>query len=145
MKKSRIINVPISDNDVLKTVHSLPRLNDKLATVNLAVKGRSRDRNCYKGPELVRPKVINEMLTILQDKHKSYKEFPIDLLSISSKYKFITLPLVGEKEPSETKYTLSQAFEKLLPPVLTNLKLKLGGIIPIDANCFINSLLDQIR
>ena len=72
MKKSRIINVPISDKDVLKTVLSLPRVNDQLATVNLAFKARQRDTNYYKPPEIVRPKVINEMLKILQKNHKSF-------------------------------------------------------------------------
>ena len=146
MKKSRIINVPISDNDVLKTALSLPRLNDKLATVNLAFKARQRDKNYYKPPEIVRPKVINDMLKILQKNHKSYKNFPIELLSESSKYKFITLPLVGEKEPDENTLTLAQAIEKLQPPILFTLKLKLGDTnIPIDANSFINALQDHIR
>ena len=129
----------------MKSVLSLPRLNDELATVNLAVKGRLRDKNYYKSPELVRPKVINDMLKILIDKHKSYHKVNPDILSESSKYKFITLPLVGEKEPNENILTLDQAFEKLTPLVLSNLKLKLNEIIPINANCFINSLLDQIR
>ena len=146
MKKSRIINVPISDNDVLKTVLSLPRVNDQLATVNLAFKARQRDTNYYKPPEIVRPKVINEMLKILQKNHKSYKNFPIELLSESSKYKFITLPLVGENEPDENTPTLAQAIEKLQPPILLTLKLRRGDTnIPIDAHSFINALKDHMR
>ena len=146
MKKSRIINVPISDNDVLKTVLSLPRVNDQLATVNLAFKARQRDTNYYKPPEVVRPKVINEMLKILQKNHKSYKNFPIKLLSESSKYKFITLPLVGENEPDENTPTLAQAIEKLQPPILLTLKLRRGDTnIPIDAHSFINALKDHMR
>ena len=146
MKKSRIINVPISDKDVLKTVLSLPRVNDQLATVNLAFKARQRDTNYYKPPEIVRPKVINEMLKILQKNHKSYKNFPIELLSESSKYKFITLPLVGENEPDENTPTLAQAIEKLQPPILLTLKLRRGDTnIPIDAHSFINALKDHMR
>ena len=146
MKKSRIINVPISDNDVLKTVLSLPRVNDQLATVNVAFKTRQRDTNYYKPPEIVRPKVINEMLKILQKNHKSYKNFPIELLSESSKYKFITLPLVGENEPDENTPTLAQAIEKLQPPILLTLKLRRGDTnIPIDAHSFINALKDHMR
>ena len=146
MKKSRIINVPISDKDVLKTVLSLPRVNDQLATVNLAFKARQRDPNYYKPPEIVRPKVINEMLKILQKNHKSYKNFPIELLSESSKYKFITLPLVGENEPDENTPTLAQAIEKLQPPILLTLKLRRGDTnIPIDAHSFINALKDHMR
>ena len=119
MKKSRIINVPISDNDVLKTVFSLTRVNNELATVNLAFKARQRDTNYYKPPEIVRPKFINDMLKILQKNHKSYKNFPIELLSESSKYKFITLPLVGENEPDENTPTLAQAIEKFQNSLFT--------------------------
>ena len=76
--------------------------------------------------------------------HSMLQKF--DLLSESSKYKFITLPLVGEKEPDENTLTLAQAIEKLLPPILFTLKLKLGDTnIPIDANSFINALQDHIR
>ena len=146
MKKSRIINVPISDNDVLKTVFSLPRVNDKLATVNLAFKTRQKERNYYKAPEVVRPNVINDMLKILQKEHKSYKDFPIELLSETSKYKFMTIPLVGEKEPDENTLTLTHVITNLLPTTLSFLKLRLGNInIPIDANSFIYALQDHIR
>ena len=146
MKKSRIINVPISDSDVLKTVFSLPRVNDQLATVNLAFKTRQRDSNYYKPPEIVRPKVINDMLKILKKNHKSYKNFPIELLSESSKYKFITLPLVGEKEPDENTLTLAQAIEKFQDQILLTFNLRRGDTnIPIDANSFINALRDHMR
>ena len=146
--RNRVINVAISDSDVLKTALTLPRLDDKLATVNLAVKRQLKKKYYYKPPELVRPKVINEMLCILKSCHKSYKEFPIkaiDILSESSKYKFITLPLAGEDEPDERLLTLSESYEKLIPPFLQKLKLKLGNVFPMDANCFINALLDQCR
>ena len=146
MKKSRIINVPISDNDVLKTVFSLPRVNNELATVNLAFKARQRDTNYYKPPEIVRPKFINDMLKILQKNHKSYKNFPIELLSESSKYKFITLPLVGENEPDENTPTLAQAIEKFQDQILLYFNLRRGDTnIPIDANSFINALQDHMR
>merc|ERR1712001_557004 len=71
--RDRIINVAISDSDVIKTALTLPRMNDKLGTVNVAVKRQMRSRTCYKGPELIRPTVINEMLTYLKTNHNSYK------------------------------------------------------------------------
>ena len=130
----------------MKTVLSLPRVNDQLATVNLAFKARQRDSNYYKPPEIVRPKVINDMLKILKKNHKSYKNFPIELLSESSKYKFITLPLVGEKEPDENTLTLAQAIEKFQNQILLTFNLRRGDTnIPIDANSFINALQDHMR
>ena len=143
--RDRVINVAISDSDVLKTALTLPRMNDKLGTINVAVKRQMRSRTYYKGPELIRPKVINEMLTYLKTYHNSYKEFPIELLSESSKYKFITLPLVGEDEPDEKILNLTQAFEHLVPPVLESLQLKIDAIASMDANCFLRALLEQFR
>ena len=140
-----VINVAISDSDILRSAKILPRDSDKLATVNVAVKRQMKSNRCYKGPELVRPQVINDMLEILTEKHPSYKEFPVQLLDTSNKYKFITLPLVGEEEVDETLLTLDQAFDTLLTPILDGLKLKLGTITPQDANSFVNALLDQCR
>ena len=143
--KDKVINVAISDSDLLKTALTLPRMGDTLGTVNVAVKRQMRSRTCFKGPELVRPKVINAMLKFLQAKHKSYKNFPIQFLDESSKYKFITLPLVGEDEPDENSLSLIQAYEKLVPPALEKLNLKVENITPQDANCFLSALLDQCR
>ena len=144
--KDRIINVAISDSDVLKSALTLPRGGDKLATVNVAVKRQLKSRNCYKGPELVRPKVINEMLSILKEKkHKSYIDFPIQFLDESSKYKFITLPMVGEEETDERLMTLTQAFDNLIPPLLDSLKVRLGTITPQDPYSFLNALLDHCK
>ena len=74
---SKIANVPISDNDILKTALKLPRMPNELGTVNVAVKRRLKDPKCYKPPELIRPGKINAALAILQDRHVSYKKFPI--------------------------------------------------------------------
>ena len=141
----RVINVPISDSDVLKTALTLPRMNDKLGTINVAMKRYMKSRRYYKEPELIRPKVINEMLTYLKAHHNSYKEFPIELLSESSKYRFITLPLVGEDETDENLLNVTQAFEQLVPPVLESLELKFDAIASTDADCFLRALLEQFR
>ena len=143
--KDKVINVAISDSDVLKSALTLPRGGDTLATVNVAVKRQMKSRSCYKGPELVRPKVINEMLKILTEKHKSYKNFPIKLLDETSKYKFITLPMVGEEDVDDKLLTLLQAFENLVPPILDSLQLKLGILESQDANSFLHAILDQCR
>ena len=143
--RDKVINVAISDSDVLKTALTLPRMNDKLGTVNVAVKRQMRSRTCYKGPELIRPKVINDMLTYLKVHHDSYKKFPIELLSESSKYRFITLPLVGEDEPDEKMINLSQAFEQLVPPVLESLQLRIETNAHMDANCFLTAIFEQFR
>ena len=147
MKPNRVVNVPISDSDVLKSAMTLPRGADHLATVNVAVKRELKSKWCYKGPEIVRPQVINEMLRTLKHdtRHKSYIFFPYELLDTSSKYKFIKLPLVGEHEVSEKLMSLEQAFEKLVPPILSTLKLKIANTHQQDANSFLNALLDQCR
>ena len=147
MKPNRVVNVPISDSDVLKTAMILPRGADKLATVNVAVKRELKSKWCYKGPELVRPHVINEMLRTLKHvtMHKSYVFFPYELLDTNSKYKFIKLPLVGEQDVSKKLFSLEQAFEKLVPPILSTLKLKIENVLSQDANCFLNTLMDQCR
>lgn len=147
MRPNRVVNVIISDSDVVKTVKSLPRSVEELATVNVAVKRQLRRKWCYKGPEIVRPHVINEMLRTLKDvtKHKSYIFFPYELLDTSSKYKFIRLPLAGEDDVNEKLFSLEQAFEKLIPKILSTLNLKIENVHQQDANCFLETLIDQCR
>ena len=140
---SKIANVAISDNDILKTALKLPRMPNELGTVNVAVKRRLKDPKCYKPPELIRPSKINAALAILQDRHVSYKKFPIHILDPSSKYKFIRLPLIGENDVDEKSLSLDDAFESIVPPTLDELGLKLSKTTPRDQNCFINALLDQ--
>ena len=141
----RVINVPISDSDVLKSALTLPRLSNNLGTINVAMKRRMQSRRYYKLPELIRPKVINEMLTYLKTFHTSYKDFPIELLSESSKYQFINIPTVGEDAPDEKILDLNQAFEHLVPPVLERLQLEIGPMDSMDTNCFLRALLEQFR
>ena len=119
----KIVNVAISDNDILNTNIRLPRMSDKLGTVNVAIK-RDHQYPTYRKPELVRPKIINEVLSILKLRHKYYRFFPIKFLSEDSKYQFMRLPLIGVNAPNEKSLSLSDAFESLVPSVLEKLKLK---------------------
>ena len=93
----------------------------------------------------MRPRVINEMLTILKAKHNSYKDFPITYLDTKSKYKFINLPLAGEDDLDETLMNVTDAMKTLVPPILEKLNLEILTETPQDANCFLSALLDQCR
>ena len=56
-----VVNVPISDSDVLKSCTYLPRMENNLGMVNVAFK-RKRKGYYYRKPELIRPSKINEAL-----------------------------------------------------------------------------------
>ena len=109
----KIVNVPIEDTDLLKSCSSLPRMDNQLATVNVAFK-RRRKGYTYRKPELIRPKKINEALSYLKAKHPSYKKFPIKWLKCPNKYMFANLPLIGKLlEDEEDLPTLDDAFDYL--------------------------------
>ena len=139
---NKVVNVKINDSDVLKTAMCLPRSANELGTVNVAMKRRLSDRSRYRDPEVIRPKVVNEILKILEDRHVSYKNFPIRYLDPSSQYKFIRLPLMDK---TTEKSLVQSDVIKLVPPILDELGFKMSNQTPINENCFIYALLDQFR
>ena len=71
----RVINVPIGDDDLLKTARSLPRSSDNgLVPINL--KRKMDLKSCYKS-ELIRPEKIYKALFWLKENHPSYKDIQI--------------------------------------------------------------------
>ena len=111
----KIVNVPISDSDLLKSTSFLPRMETQLGTVNVAFK-RSKRWYTYRKPELVRPKKIREALSCLKftTKHPSYEKFPMQWLDCPNKYKFVNLPLIGQLlENEENLPSLDDAFNYL--------------------------------
>ena len=139
---NKVVNVKINDSDVLKTAMCLPRSANELGTINVAMKRRLSDRSRYRDPEVIRPKVVNEILKILEDRHVAYKNFPIQYLDPSSQYKFIRLPLMDK---TTEKSLVESDVIKLVPPILDELGFKMSNQTPINENCFIYALLDQFR
>ena len=150
---SKIVNVKISDSDLVKTATQLPRTANELGTVNVCMKRELKSPNYFKMPELIRPAKVNNILKILASQHKSYmpskenkyKGFPIELIKENSKYKFIKLPYIGEDPMDEKLLKISDALDKLMPPVLEELGLKMSEKTPEDQNSFIHALFDQFR
>ena len=150
---NKIVNVKISDSDIIKTTTQLPRKTNELGVVNVAMKREMKSPYYFKSPELIRPAKVNKMLKILASQHKSYmpskennyKGFPIELLKENSKYKFIKLPYVGEDPVDENLYTIDKALENLMPPVLKELGLTMSHKTPQDYNSFIHAMIDQFR
>ena len=157
-----IVNVPISDSDIIKSVSYLPRTGNNLGMVNVAFK-RERKRFYYRKPELIRPSKVNEALLYLKSKHPSYKDFDIEYINNPNKYMFCHLPLIGQLlEDEENLSTLDDAYDFLKSSeLLTEILCPLGkrndesyGLLmenliraraPQDKNSFIHALRDQIR
>ena len=72
----RLINVPISDDDIAKTVKSLPRTPDKDGFINLKYKRKMEYKSYYKF-ETVRPHIVYESLLYLKEHHPEYKGISI--------------------------------------------------------------------
>ena len=157
-----VVNVPISDSDIIKSVSYLPRTENNLGMVNVAFK-RERKRFYYRKPELIRPSKVNEALLYLKSKHPSYKDFDIEYINNPNKYMFCHLPLIGQLlEDEENLSTLDDAYDFLKSSeLLTEILCPLGkrnaesyGLLlknlireraPQDKNSFIHALRDQIR
>ena len=75
----RVINVPIDDDDIIKTVNSLPRteLNNGMVTVGL--KRDKEMKNCHK-IERIRPSQVKDALLYLKENHPSYESVNISNL-----------------------------------------------------------------
>ena len=62
MKPNRVVNVPISDSDVLKSAMTLPRGADQLATVNVAVKRELKEERLAPKSELKEDDVTHHLV-----------------------------------------------------------------------------------
>ena len=69
----RIVNVPISDEDLVKTVTTLPRTPKNDGTINLQYKRKMEYKTYYK-TESVRPHLILEALVYLKNNQPDYKK-----------------------------------------------------------------------
>ena len=72
----RVVNVPISDDDVVKQVNALPRTQENDGTINLKMKRKMEYKTYYKA-EAVRPKAIYDALRYLKEHHPEYKNMKI--------------------------------------------------------------------
>ena len=72
----RIINIPISDDDVVKNVTQLPRTSENNGIINLKWKRRLKYKSYYR-MEVVRPKETYEALLFLKDNHPEYKDIQL--------------------------------------------------------------------
>ena len=90
-----VINVPIGDDDIIKTVNALPRtqINNGLVTVGL--KRDMAMKNFHK-LQLVRPDKVHEAILYLKDNHPSYTN-----IDISSLDEWHTNFLIGEQEQTK--------------------------------------------
>ena len=159
----KIVNVPISDTDMLKSCSFLPRMDNQLGTVNVAFK-RRRYGYTYRKPELIRPRKINEALAYLKAKHPSYMKFDIKWLDCPNKYMMANLPLIGKLlENEENLPTLDDAFKYLSKnSLLTEWLFPLGkrseesygyllnrllirGRTPSGKDSFLHALMDQLK
>ena len=69
----QVINVPISDDDVIKTVTSLPRTSENSGLIDVQMKRKIEYRKPYREQQIDN-KQLEEALDYLIEHHKSYKD-----------------------------------------------------------------------
>ena len=69
----RVINVPIDDDDIIKTVSSLPRTEKNHGMVTVGLKRDMSLKNFHK-KEMVSPERVYNALTYLKENHPQYKD-----------------------------------------------------------------------
>ena len=74
-----VINVPIEDDDIIKTVMSLPRTEKNNGMVTVGLKRDMKYSNFHK-LQMIRPEKVYEALLYLKDNHPSYKDIIIPSL-----------------------------------------------------------------
>ena len=75
-----VINVPIEDDDIIKTVMSLPRTEKNNGMVTVGLK-RDEKYDSFHKLQMVRPEKVYEALLYLKDNHPSYKDIVIPSLN----------------------------------------------------------------
>ena len=76
--KDRIINVPITTDDIINTVESLPRTPKEAGLIEVALKRRLEYKNTHK-QQLVNPGKILELLALLQQSGNPHYQMYDDL------------------------------------------------------------------
>ena len=72
----KVVNVPITDDDIIKEVTSLPRTEKNSGMVNIKLKRKMGIKNYHK-MGLIRPEKIYQALRYLKDHHPEYKDINI--------------------------------------------------------------------
>ena len=72
----RVINIPISDDDLIRNVTSLPRLNNNSGFINLKMKRKLKYKTYYK-MQTVRPKVVYDSVLYLKENNPFYRNVKI--------------------------------------------------------------------
>ena len=72
----RLINVPIPDDDFIKSISQLPRSTHESGLISVRLKRQMHQKSIYR-EEMVRPKVIFKYLNYLKKHHPSYKDIEI--------------------------------------------------------------------
>ena len=75
-----VINVPIEDDDIIKTVTSLPRTEKNNGMVTVGLK-RDMKYDSFHKLQMIRPEKVYEALLYLKDNHPSYKDIIIPSLN----------------------------------------------------------------
>ena len=76
----RVINVAIEDDDIIKTVTSLPRTQKNNGMITVGLKRDTKYDRFHK-LQMVRPEKLYEALLYLKDNHSSYKDIIIPSLN----------------------------------------------------------------
>ena len=69
----RIVNVPIPDDDIIKSVTSLPRRADMSGLINVQLKRQLHYKNAHI-EEMVRPNLLPDAVSYLKKNHPSYHD-----------------------------------------------------------------------
>ena len=73
-QKEKVINVPVREEDMLRTVEALPKIPEETGLIQLNWKYKEDITTPYKS-ELVRPKLILDILTYLKKNKNPYYQF----------------------------------------------------------------------
>ena len=76
---NRIVNVPIPDDDIIKSVSSLPRQANTSGLVNVQLKRKMEYKNSHL-EQMVRPNILLEAVAYLKEHHPSYHDVNIQPL-----------------------------------------------------------------
>ena len=78
----RVINIPISDDDLIKNASVLPRPKGELGLIDVKLKRQMKLKTWHR-IERIRPSKINAALRVLKAIHPEYADIPIEMLDES--------------------------------------------------------------
>ena len=129
-QKDKVINVPVREEDMLNTVQSMPKTPDEAGLIQLNWNYKKDIKTPYKS-ELVRPKLILDLLSYLKNHKNPYYQFYDDYQTYKKRLDAVKITYQNKVNPIED---LNEDIVKIISEKINKIKFEKSQLIEEISN-----------